>query len=369
MSIQYPWALLLLALIPAVLLITRKHAARTGFAFVSALGPGLQPGVLRTYGADLVAGAVMVLVVLALANVQYSSYWQQTYLESRWIMLVQDLSGSMGRPSDETGAKTLGDVALEGASAFIDMRAKNDLVGIIAFSDIAQLIAPPSFDKDILKRKLELLNRKNDSTVFRDLTVGGETNASSAAWLAVCVFFMLLPEEHQPSYEQINDLRYALMGESHSTITVPDRLREIDFGRGMAMVIFTDGRIEANKSSEDVDKGLLNFVNVIGLVRQLGIKLYLVVVGGDVTGEVRQALEGGAGQSSAGHIFYMPRTMDKKEITAVYNRINDLEKNRHLMKLEKRKKDTRGPLALAAAALLAAYWCLQIIPSTRRICP
>jgi len=367
MSIQYPWALLLLAMIPAVLIARRKYAARTGFSWVSTLGQNLQPGPIKAYGADLLAAAAMVLIVLAVANVQYSSYWQKTYLESKWIMLVQDLSGSMGRPSDETGSVTLGDVALQGASSFIDMRNNDDLIGIIAFSNVAQLIAPPSFDKEILKKKLELLSRKNDSTVFRDLTVGGETNASYAAWLAVCVFFMLLPEESQPSYEQINDLRYSLMGRSDTAIPIPATLKNINFDRGMAIVLFTDGRIEANKSSEDIEKGLLNFVNVIDLVKQLGIKLYLVVVGGDVTSEVRQALEGPSGDSSAGHLFYMPRSLDKTQITAVYNKINSMEKNRLLVKLEKRKKDTRGRLALTAAVILAAYCLLQILPSTRKI--
>jgi Ca-activated chloride channel family protein len=367
MSIQYPWALLLLAIIPAVLIARRKYTVRTGFSWVSALGPNLRPGPIKAYGADLLAGAAMILIVLAVANVQYSSYWQKTYLESRWIMLVQDLSGSMQRPSDETGSLTLGDVALEGTRAFIDMRHKDDLIGIIAFSNTAQLIAPPSFDREILRKKLELLSRKSDSAIFRELTAGGETNASYAAWLAVCVFFMLLPEESQPSYEQINDLRYSLMGESVTGIDIPAKLKKTNFGRGMAIVLFTDGRIEANKSAEDVKKGLLNFVNVIWLVKKLGIKLYIIVVGGDVNREVRLALEGPAGESSSGHIFYMPRTFDRKKITEVYDKINNMEKNRLLVKLEKRKKDTRGPLALAAAGILAAYCFLSILPSTRKI--
>jgi len=367
MSIQYPWALLLLAILPAVLIARRKYTVRTGFSRVSALGRDLRPGPIKAYGADLLAGAAMVLIVLAVANIQYSSYWQKTYLESKWIMLVQDLSGSMGRPSDETGSVTLGDVALEGTRAFIDMRRKDDLIGIIAFSNTAQLIAPPSFDREILRKKLELLSRKSDSTVFRELTVGGETNASYAAWLAVCVFFMFLPEESQPSYEQINDLRYSLMGRSDTAINIPDKLKKINFGQGMAIVLFTDGRIEANKSAEDVQKGLLNFVNVIGLVKKLGIKLYFIVVGGDVISEVRLALEGPTGESSAGHIFYMPRTFDRKKITEVYNKINEMEENRLLVKLEKRKKDTRRPLALTAAGILAAYCFLHILPSTRKI--
>lgn len=367
MDIQYPWALLLLPLIPALLAAGRKFAARTGFSRVPLIGAELQPGPLKRYGSELLAGAAMTLVVLAVANVRYSSYWQKTYPESKWIMLVQDMSGSMGRAVDESGSVTLGDVALEGASAFIDMRRKDDLIGIIAFSNVAQLIAPPSFDKEILKKKLELLSRKNDTPIFRELTVGGETNASYAAWLAVCVFFMFLPEESQPSYQQINDLRYSMMGESNSAVTIPAGLKDIGFGRGMAIVLFTDGRIEASKSSEEVEKGFLNFVNVIRLTRQLGIKLYLVVVGGDVTSEVRQALEGPAGESGAGRIFYMPRTLDRAQLTAAYNEINKLEKHRLLVKLEKRKKDTREPLAAAAAVMLAALCLFRILPATRKI--
>src|SRR5664279_3646914 len=119
MNIQYPWALLLLAIIPAVLGAKRKHAVRTGFSSVAVLGRELQAGPIKAYGPDLLAGAAMLLIVLAVSNIQYSSYWQKTYPESKWIMLVQDLYGSMGRPSAETGSLTLGDVALEGASAFI----------------------------------------------------------------------------------------------------------------------------------------------------------------------------------------------------------------------------------------------------------
>ncbi|UFS70950.1 hypothetical protein LPW11_01900 [Geomonas sp. RF6] len=367
MTVEHPWALLLLALVPAVLFARRKGAARTGFSAVPALGRELQPGPLKKYGPDVLAASAMVLIVLAIANVQYSSYWQKTYPESKWIMLVQDLSGSMGRPSDESGSMTLGDVALEGASAFIDMRRKDDLIGLVAFSNVAQLVAPPSFDKEILKKKLELLRRKNDSSVFRELSIGGETNASHAAWLATCVFFMLLPEESQPSYEQLDNLRYSLMGRGDAAAAIPAALKKINFGRGMAIVLFTDGRIEASPGGDGAEEGLLNFVNVIGLVKRLGIKLYLIVVGGDVTAEVRQALEGRAGESAAGHIFYMPRSLDRSQITAVYNRINEMEKNRLLVKLEKRKKDTRRPLALTAAGIVALYCLMHLLPATRKI--
>jgi Ca-activated chloride channel homolog len=367
MSVQYPWALLLLAIIPAVLYLQKISAGKTGFSQVAALGSGLEPGPVKKYAADALAVLVMSLMVFAIANIQYSSYWQKTFLESRWIMLVQDLSGSMGRPGDEGGRSTLGDVALDGARSFIDMRSGDDLIGIVAFSSFARVIAPPSFDKNILKQKLELLSRRADSFIFRELTVGGATNASYAAWLAVCVFFMLLPEEDQPSYEEINDLRYALVGRTGATLSIPEKLKRIHFGQGMAIVLFTDGRIEANKSEDDAKKGLLNFVNVIALVKQLGIKLYLIVVEGAVTSDIRIALEGPEGEATAGHIFYMPRTFSRQKITEVYNEINAMEKNRFLEKIVKRKRDTRWLLGAVALCVLCIYCFLQLNPYYRKI--
>ena len=367
MSIQYPWALLLLLLVPAAFYGRRKYVIKTGFAATSLLDKTLQPRGLKRYGGDILGVLGMILIVLAVANIQYSSYWHKTYLETKWIILVQDLSGSMQRSSGERDRSTLGDVALEGARSFIDMRTKDDLIGIVAFSSFAKLIAPPAFDKEILKKKLDLLSRREDSFIFRELTVGGATNASYATWLALCVFFMLVPEENQPSYEEINDLRYSLMGKTTQALPIPEHLKNINFGQGMAIVLFTDGRIEANASNEDVKKGLLNFVNVVDLVKTLGIKLYLIVVGGDVNSEIRLALEGPEGSSKAGEIFYMPSTFDRKKINEVYEKINAMEKNRFLEKIFKRKKDTRQLLVMAALGILFLFCIMQATPQLRKI--
>jgi hypothetical protein len=47
----------------------------------------------------------------------------------------------------EGGPLTLGDVALEGARAFINMRHKDGLIGLIGFYGYAKMICPPTFDK------------------------------------------------------------------------------------------------------------------------------------------------------------------------------------------------------------------------------
>jgi Ca-activated chloride channel homolog len=248
------------------------------------------------------------------------------------------------------------------AESFIAMRHEDDLIGLIAFSSYASLVTPPTFDKEILKKKLFLMSRESDSIVHRELAVGGATNASYAAWLALSVFFVLLPEENQLSIEEIDRLHHSLLGRTLRRVEVPEKLRRIRFGHGMAIVLFTDGRIEANKSDEDVRKGLPNFVNVVKLIDQLGVKLYLIVVGGDVNPEVKMAMESGNGRGPAGQVFYMPRTFQREKIEAVYEKINDMEKNRLLTRMQKKKRETRWIFSWVAWGLLGAY-CF--VPLTR----
>jgi hypothetical protein len=308
----------------------------------------------------------MTCSILAVANIQYSSIWHKTYLESKWIMIVQDLSGSMNRPGGEAGL-TLGDVALGGARAFVDMRHKDDLIGLIGFSSYAKMICPPTFDKDILKAKLDLLSRESDSIVFRELTVGGATNASYAAWLALCTFFMLLPEESQLSFEQLRDFRFSLVGKTLKRVEVPEKLKRIQFGHGMAIVLFTDGRIEANKGDEDARKGLPNFVNVIELIKALGVKIYLIVVGGEVNPEVEAAVQSTKKESRVGRIFYMPRTFSVEKIKEVYGNIHDMEKNRLLVKISKKKKEMRWAFGCIAMGFLIAFCFLRLTPWFRKL--
>jgi hypothetical protein len=366
-ELEHPWALLLLLAIPLLVYAKRRYATATGFSNVALLGKGLGPSWVKQYGPEALGVLFMVSLVLAITNVQYASYWEKTYLESKWIMVVQDLSGSMGRPAGGGNSLTLGDVVLEGAENFIEMRHEDDLIGVVAFSSFARLIAPPTFDKEILKKKLFLMSRKSDSIVHRELTAGGATNASYAAWLALSVFFVLLPEEGQLSIDEINTLRHSLLGRTLRRVEIPEKLGKIQFGHGMAIVLFTDGRIEANKSDGDVRKGLPNFVNVVKLIQQLGVKLYLIVVGGDVNPEVKMAMEGANGRGPAGHIFYMPRTFHREKIERVYKKIDEMEKNRLLTRIQKKKRETRWMMAWTAWSLLATYCLVRLTPWFRRM--
>ncbi|GBC59888.1 hypothetical protein DENIS_0830 [Desulfonema ishimotonii] len=365
-NFEYPWALMLLFGIPLVFYRKRGGTARA-FSAISLISSVPEPGWFRRHGPDLLGGLFLATAVLGIANFRYSASWQGTELESRWIMMVQDLSGSMNRPAGGGGGKTLGDAALAGIRAFIDMREADDLIGLIAFSSYAKLISPPTFDKKVLKQKLGLLDRTSDSVIFRELTAGGATNASYATWLALCTFFMLLPEEHQLTFEEMDDFRYALLGTTLESVSIPEKLRRAEFGHGMAVVLFTDGRIEAGKSDADVRKGLPNFVNVIKLMRKLGIKFYLIALNRDVHPDVRSALEERPDGEGAGRIFYMPRGFSPEKIAEVYEKIHRMEKNRLLVRFYKKQKATRGIFALAAAILLAAYGFLTVSPGFRRV--
>jgi hypothetical protein len=135
----------------------------------------------------------------------------------------------------------------------------------------------------------------------------------------------------------------------------------------MAVVLFTDGRIEANKSDEDVRKGLPNFVNVVRLIQRLGVKLYLIVVGGDVNHEVKTAIEGANGSRPVGRIFYMPRRFEAEKIEKVYEQIDRMEKNRLLTRIQKKKKETRWLFAWIAWGLLSACCFVRLTPWFRRM--
>ncbi len=360
MNFQYPWALLLLLVIPVILTLKKQHAPKLLFSGVLFLSQKVEAPFLKRHWESLLVTSVMVLLVLAIANIRYSEYWHKSYLESKWIMIIQDLSGSMNRTAGQGDQMTLGDMALAGAREFIAMRHKEDLIGMIAFSSFAQLIAPPTFDKAILEKKLDLLNRRADSTIFRELTVGGATNASYAAWLGLCVFLMLLPEEHQPSVEEMDAFRYSLLGKTQQEVQIPEKLNSIRFGRGMAMVLFSDGRIEANQSQDDIRRGLPNFANVVKLLKRLGVKMYLIAVDPDINPEVRSAFEENA-HGSAGKIFYIP-DVSRQKLAEVYEEINQMEKNKLLVQITRRQKDTRFMLSASAVGLLLFFAFMKTTP-------
>jgi hypothetical protein len=357
--IELAWAPLLLIMIPAGIYLKGKNTPYTAFSCVALFHDIPRPSFFKVHAATCACVGTIASAVFALANPQYSSHWKKVVMESRWIMIVQDLSGSMNRTGGDESGLTLGDIALEGAKAFIDLRGQDDLIGLVGFSSYAKLICPPTFDKAILTKKLELLKRGSDSMVFRELTSGGGTNASYAAWIALCAFLMLVPEDHQPNYEELLALRHSLLGKSEPVMAIPEKLKQISFGQGMAIVLFTDGRIEAGNQQEDIRKGLPNFVNVIHLLHQLNVRLYLIVVSSEIDPDVRAALEESETDGSRSRIFFMPGRFDSQKINAVYTQIHEMEKNQFMVRWEKHQKQTRNAFTWASLCFLAVFWGIR----------
>lgn len=364
MGFEYPQALLLI--LPAaglwLFLKRSKKTAVINFPPARLSASELRPDRRQRYLPLILASAALISLILAAANYRYAELKQQSRRESRWLMLVQDLSGSMYRPSGGEPGKTLGDVALDGISSFIRQRPPGDMIGLVAFSSIARLLAPLTFDRRILDEKLKHLDRRDGSRISRQLAVGGATNASYAVWLAMCSFFMMLPQEARPAYDELKDLRYLLSGDNRDPVTVPAALQGLGREKGCAIILFTDGRIKAGLAdSRDRKRGLPDFIKLMDFLKRVGIRFYIIAVDGKVDQEIAKAMG-----STPGRLFLMPGHINRAAMRRIYGEINTLEKNRLLHLSETVPRPTRPGFMLAALFFLTLFGIIKINPGYRR---
>ena len=78
-------------------------------------------------------------------------------------------------------------------------------------------------------------------------------------------------------------------------------------------------------------------------------------------------VESANGSGPVGQIFYMPRTFQGEKIKEVYKKIDEMEKNRLLTRIQKKKRETRWLFAWIAWGLLSAYCFVRLTPWFRRI--
>src|ERR1700733_3158592 len=146
MSLSWPWALLALLVIPLVSAVwwlarrrRRQAAVRvTSIALVRAAVPGRSrwrrriPAALLTLGlAVLAVGAARPQATVPVAS------------SSATIMLALDVSGSMCSTDVKPNRIT---AAEQAASAFIKSQAAGPRIGLVAFSDTAVVLVPPTTD-------------------------------------------------------------------------------------------------------------------------------------------------------------------------------------------------------------------------------
>ncbi len=164
MGFEYPLALFLF--LPMFFYGWRsKKLPAVNFAPAVIFAKELQPGWWQLNLPKILAYAVLISLVLACANYRYAETQQKNYRESRWLMLVQDLSGSMHRSSGNGTGETFSDVALDGLSSFVNYRPPEDMIGLVAFSSFARLLAPLTFDRQIIRDKIGQLYRREGSRI------------------------------------------------------------------------------------------------------------------------------------------------------------------------------------------------------------
>lgn len=360
-----PWAFLLLLVLPVVLALRGRWRERLPFPRVDKALAGLAPaGFLRHYETILFIPAVLCLT-MSVVDIGYAREEVETFFESKWIFLTLDMSGSMQRQINSFSDQTLDDLALDGIQSFIDIRNPDDYIGLVAFSSTPKLLSPLTFDRDLLQSKIELLRRKNQTAIYRQLTSGGGTNASEAVWLALSVFFSMLPEDNRLTLDEIMALRSFLLGAPGGLLDVPEKLYQQEFGVGKAVILFTDGRIEPTLRAHQREGTVPNLVNVIALMKELGIRLYIISVGGEVDEAVSKAMaEIGP---EVGRIFVTAKAIQQQTIDEVYQEIDNLESNRNLTRITLVNRSTSHFFAVAGWLLVMIHMLLRNVPGLRRL--
>lgn len=146
MSFSWPWAFLALLVLPLVFAawwLARRRRWRatvrvTSIALVTAAVPGRSRWRRRIPAALLTAG----LAVLAVGAARPQATVPQTS-SSATIMLALDVSGSMCSTDVKPNRIT---AAEQSAGAFIKSQAGGPRIGLVAFSDTAAVLVPPTTD-------------------------------------------------------------------------------------------------------------------------------------------------------------------------------------------------------------------------------
>ena len=309
---EFPWALLLLPLIP--LLAWRARRPAPAVLWVRA-GGVRSPLALALRALELLPWIALGLAVVALARPQQGI--RQSEVETRGvdIMLAIDISPSMAAQDFQPANRLI--VARQTAREFIRQRA-HDRVGLVGFAATAFTQCPLTLDHDALIELLEQL----DFGLAEDGTAIGMGMAMSVAGLR---------ESKTPS---------------------------------KVIVLLTDG--QNNRGSIDPLTGA-------DLARAFGIKTYTVLVGrggvvpipvddpvlGRRTEMVRMDVDEETLRQIAtrtGGRFY--RAVDPAALAGIYAEIDRLERA-PIRSIEYHEYIDLGPLVLGAAALLLAAYGLS----------
>ena len=180
MGLLWPVYLPLLLAIPLivvayVLMLRRRRRFAVHFSSLSLLTPAVTVGFRwRRHLPFVLALLAITLLILALSR----PYANVTVASSRTtVILALDVSLSMCADDIDPNRLT---VAQEAAARFIDSQEPGTRVGIVAFAGIAQLIVPPTTDRETLHDAVETLTTARrtavGSAIVRSLDALSEVN-------------------------------------------------------------------------------------------------------------------------------------------------------------------------------------------------
>ncbi|MBE2222668.1 MAG: VWA domain-containing protein [Anaerolineae bacterium] len=184
MNFLSPWFLLLLLIIPLLIaaymwMLRRRRKFAVRYSSLSLIREALPK---RSKWRQHVPFALFVLAICSMIiSLARPAALVQVPLNRTTIILALDVSRSMCATDVEPNRLT---VAQEAALAFIDDQADGTQIGIVAFADFAELVVPPTTDKELLRGGVEnlttALGTAIGSATLKSLDAISEINANVA---------------------------------------------------------------------------------------------------------------------------------------------------------------------------------------------
>ena len=371
MSFQYPIAFLLLPLFSFLLWLKSGKKESVGFPNLTTLQERIpQASWYKRHLVPLLGVITISIFVVALVNPNYSIEKVREVKETRLMIKVQDLSGSMEpyrSPGPDRKIICKADVALEGAKRFIDLRP-HDYIALIAFASYAKLVTPGFItDHKLIQKKLNDIRPGTECN--KHMYLGDSTDAAEAFWLSLSLFLNSLPSNERPSLGEIMDMRVSLMSsEEGGDFYIPPSLRGKDFGKGRIVIFYTDGQFDYYSYAYTER---LNVLKLIRLMRHFGIKIYLLLADTklkDVDHRLINTITLARDKEelkTAGKVFTLQGD-DLSSVNTVYDQINELEKTKLVVENYNEIRGTMQILTLIGIVFLLGYIFLKYHNRFRR---
>jgi hypothetical protein len=165
MRFLWPWFLLLLLMLPAVVavylwILRRKRRLAVRYSSLSLIRQALpKRASWRRHLPFAIFLSALASLSLAIAR---PSTEVEVPLTRTTIILAIDVSRSMCATDVEPNRLT---VAQKAALAFVEELSGGTRLGIVAFADLAQLVVPPTTDKEVLRRAIENLTTSTGTAI------------------------------------------------------------------------------------------------------------------------------------------------------------------------------------------------------------